>query len=81
MLEEKTWEEFRNAGMLFLANTILQFFGWSIVIELEMDKIKVYPIRTKFRGFSLDCVEEGHKKVASFLINNVEELYKEAVEE
>lgn len=48
--------------MLFLANTILQFFGWSIVIELEMDKIKVYPVRTKFRGFSLDCVEEGHKK-------------------
>ena len=81
MLEEKTWEEFRNAVMLFLANTILQFFGWSIVIELKADKIKVYPARTKFRGFSLDCIEEGHKCVASFLMNNVEELYKEAVEE
>lgn len=81
MLEEKTWKEFRNAGMLFLANTILQFFGWSIVIEIEVDRIKVYPARTKFRGFSLDCIEEGHKWVANFLINNVEELYKEAMEE
>lgn len=78
MLNKQSWEEFRNSGMLFVTNTILQFFGWSIVIEYQNKKlVKAYPARTKYRGFSEDCIEEGHKRVADYLVENAKELRKD----
>lgn len=79
MLEKKDWNEFRDAGMLWVANTFLQFFGWSIVIEKDDGVITdVYPARSKYRGFGEDQIAEGHKKVASFIKGHVDELYEDA---
>ena len=33
MINKKTWEEFREAGLLWFTNMILHTFGWSIVVE------------------------------------------------
>lgn len=34
-IEEKTWDEFRETGLLYFVNSFLQIFGWSIVAEYE----------------------------------------------
>ena len=31
-MEEKTWKEFRESGLLWFVNTILHLFGWAIVV-------------------------------------------------
>jgi len=34
-VKEKSWKEFQESGMLWMANTILQVFGWSIAIDQD----------------------------------------------
>lgn len=53
MVNKKTWQEFKDTGMLWFANTILHAFGWSIVCEMENGEvINAYPARVAFRGFT-----------------------------
>lgn len=82
MLDEKAWQEFRGAGLLFFINQILHAFGWAIVIELgEGGKIKrAFPARTKFRGFGPDSIDRGYRNLSKFMKENADELYKEAHE-
>lgn len=80
MLNKQGWKEFRKTGMLFLTNSILQFFGWSIVFEYSNEKLIVYPAKSKYRGFSEDVVRQGHKAVAKYLKDNINELYSESEE-
>ena len=35
MINKKTWEEFRDSGLLWFVNTILHMFGWGIAVEVE----------------------------------------------
>lgn len=84
MVTKKTWQEFRDAGMLWWINSILHIFGWSIVVELaeETNEIaEVYPVRTKFRGFSEDIATEGFKKVTNYMSKEIENLKKEVGED
>ena len=53
MVTEKSWEEFRDSGLLWFINTILHAFGWAIVVEMDKGEIiRCYPARVKFRVFS-----------------------------
>ena len=78
-MEEKTWEEFRESGLLWFVNTILHLFGWAIVVfkndngEIE----KVGPARVNWRGFSEESNDKGYKNVTKFLSENIEDLLKE----
>ena len=78
-MEEKTWKEFRESGLLWFVNTILHLFGWAIVVfkndngEIE----KVSPARVSWRGFSAESNEKGYKSVTKFLSENIEDLLKE----
>ena len=78
-MEEKTWEEFRESGLLWFVNTILHLFGWAIVVfkndngEIE----KVSPARVNWRGFSEESNDKGYKNVTKFLSENIEDLVKE----
>ena len=82
MVTEKTWEDFRECGLLWWINTTLHMFGWSIVYEFDEDKhiTKVYPARVKFRGFGSKQIEEGYQKVSKYVMENAEELYKESMD-
>ena len=81
MVTEKTWEDFRNAGLLWWVNKTLHLFGWALVAEIESDKInRVYPARCKFRGFSEEVETEGFKRVTEYLHENSEVLLEEANE-
>lgn len=81
MIEEKSWKEFKNTGLLWALNSILHLFGWAIVYEIEDGEIqKVFPARVKYRGFDEKSNTEGYIKVSEYLQGNIEELSKEAHE-
>lgn len=81
MVTRKTWEEFRECKMLWFINTILHAFGWAIILEPKEDEsFEAYPARVKFRGFSEQINTEGYIGISKYLIENAEELLKEAKE-
>lgn len=82
MVEKKTWDEFRNDGLLWWINMILHTFGWAIVIEREYDETvtNVYPARVKYRGFGEKNTTDGYIKVSQYLKENADELLREAMD-
>ena len=81
MVTRKSWEEFRQNGLLWFTNLILHMFGWSIVVKQDNNIIvDVYPARVKYRGFSEKTNTEGYKKVSKYLQENINELVKESDE-
>ena len=81
MVTRKSWEEFRQNGLLWFTNLILHMFGWSIVVKKDNNIIvDVYPARVKYRGFSEKTNTEGYKKVSKYLQENINELVKESEE-
>lgn len=82
MVNNKSWEEFRNSGLLWWINMILHTFGWSIVIDVKEDgKISnVYPARVKYRGFDEKSNTEGYIQVSEYLNKESIKLLKESKE-
>ena len=79
MIERKSWEEFRNAGLLWWINMILHTFGWAITVDLKDGKIiDCYPGRVKFRGFGEENNTEGYQKVSQYMRDNAGKLFEEA---
>lgn len=78
-INRKTWDNFKNTGMLFLVNQLLHAFGWAIVFETdEQGNTKdIYPARVKFRGFSSNVVETSYKNISQYMLENAEELFDE----
>lgn len=81
MMNKKSWEEFRDTGLLWFINTILHMFGWAIGVEIDEGKIvDAFPARVVYRGFSEELNDMGYRKVSKFLKDNVGELFNEAFE-
>lgn len=81
MIKEKSWEEFRESGLLWFINQTLHLFGWAITYEFEDGKVtRVYPARVRFRGFSGELNDKGYQKVSKYLKENIEVLEKESLE-
>jgi hypothetical protein len=79
MVKRKTWNEFRDTGLLWWINMVLHTFGWAIVFEMKADQVgDVYPARVKYRGFNEKSNDEGYIKVSNYLAENAAELQKEA---
>lgn len=79
MVTEKSWDEFRETGLLLIINQVLHIFGWAIVVEMEEDKVtRVYPARVKFRGFGEKSTEKAYKNVSKYMVENCETLLEEA---
>ena len=82
MIKQKTWEEFRDCKLLWFINTILHAFGWAIVCDYAEDGTisDVYPARVRFRGFSEKINTDGYIGISEYLVENADELLKEAKE-
>ncbi len=81
MVNEKSWDEFRNNGLLWWINMILHTLGWAIVTDVEENKIvRAYPARVKFRGFGEKNNIEGYIKVSQYMKENAKELLKESMD-
>jgi hypothetical protein len=62
MVNEKSWQEFRETGFLWWINVILHTFGWAIVYELHNEgEIRVYPARVRYQGFDDEDTTEGYR--------------------
>lgn len=83
MVDKRTWDEFRQSGLLWFINTILHAFGWAICVELDDNgsTVSAFPARVKYRGFSLDCNEAGYRKVSQYLKDNIDSIYSDAMGE
>ena len=85
LAQPKSWDEFRDTGLLWFINTILNVFGWGIYIGVDDDGniVEVFPARCKFRGFESEINDEGYFMVTDYLKNNIDEIHKdfEPVEE
>ena len=82
MIKKKTWEEFKNTGLLWFINTILHAFGWAIVLECDNNKvITAFPARVRFRGFSQQANDKSYLKLTEYMANNSNDLLKEVEEE
>lgn len=81
-VKEKSWKEFQESGMLWMANTILQVFGWSVVVKEDENGniVSAYPARVKYRGFTQKTNSNGYIKVSKFMEENAENLLKESLE-
>lgn len=82
MVEKKTWQEFRENGLLWWINTILHMFGWAICLKIENDGTvsDAYPARVKYRGFAEQNNTEGYQNVSKYLLENMAELEQESRE-
>ena len=80
MIERKTWQEFRNAGMMWWINRILHIMGWSIVVSVDEetgDITECFPARVKYRGFDNNSEMKGHQKVTQYIADNIDDLKNE----
>lgn len=83
-VEELSWEEFRNSGLLWFVNRILHLFGRAICLDYEKDekgsptKVKrVYFARCRFRGFDEKTINRGFKNLTNFLETNITDIKKD----
>ena len=85
LAQPKSWDEFRDTGLLWFINTILNVFGWGIYVGIDDDGniVEVFPARCKFRGFVPEINDEGYFMVTDYLKNNIDEIHEdfEPVEE
>lgn len=79
MVDKRSWDEFKNAGLLWWINRQLHLFGWALVYEIEYDGtvMSVYPARVRFRGFPKESENEMFPKLTKHIAENVKDLLHE----
>lgn len=73
MVDKRTWDEFREAGMLWLINGILNVFGWAICcVDVGGGDAETFafPARVKFRGFDAEENDNGYRNIAKYMKEN-----------
>lgn len=65
-LEKKTWDDFRNSGLLRFVNMFLHIFGWTIVLNIGKNSVTAYPARCNYDGFS-EQDENAFRKLGAAL--------------
>jgi len=83
MVVLKSWDEFRESGILWWVNMILRIFGWAIVVMIDTSEgvekvIEAHPARVSFSGFTETNNNDGYKKITKYLKDNIEELERES---
>lgn len=74
------WQEFEDCGLLWLTNTILSVFGWYLdVVRFNgsSEIKKVYPSRTRNRGYTERDNEIGYAKISSYMYKMAPRLFLE----
>lgn len=75
---EKSWDEFRNTGLIQITNQFLHIFGWALTYAKDGDELRVFPARVRFRGFDEGSQTRAYEKLQKYMIENAETLYKES---
>jgi len=65
-----SWDQFREAGMLWAINRVLHIFGWAIVVSTDDETgetLGAFPVRTEWRGFPPDREELGYRRTSNWM--------------
>lgn len=78
-IEARTWNEFRESGMVYAANKVLHMFGWCLVFATdEQSGLQYcYPARTLYRSFALESECAGTQRLNQWMRDAAESLAKE----
>lgn len=73
----EAWQKFCDAGFLQYINAQLHLFGYAItrVVDDSGKNIMVQPMKTKFRGFSVEDNDDMYTKLTCYMKDNVDKLY------
>lgn len=72
-------KEFKEAGMLWLVNSILHTFGMALTWNPETDEIE--PVITKFRGFEEKFNDQGYRALTEYMKDNAIDLMSDVTNE
>lgn len=75
---EKSWDEFRDTGLVQITNQFLHIFGWALTYLKDGDEFRVFPARVRYRGFDVDSQTRAYEKLQKYMMENAETLYKES---
>lgn len=75
---EKSWDEFRNTGLVQITNQFLHIFGWALTYAKDGDEMRVFPARVRYRGFDVGSQTRAYEKLQKYMIENAETLYNES---
>lgn len=75
---EKSWDEFRNTGLVQITNQFLHIFGWALTYAKDGDELRVFPARVRYRGFDVGSQTRAYEKLQKYMIENAETLYNES---
>lgn len=77
LTERKSWDSFRDTGLLWWINRTLHLFGWAIIFDYEKDLatgqkklVDVYPARCHYRGFSTQDDTNGFIVLSKYCREN-----------
>ena len=80
MIEEKSWDEFLNTGLLWFINRTLHLFGWAIAVDYKNGEVvKAFPARVKFRGFDYETEGKNFIKLNEYMVNKSSEILDETI--
>ena len=80
MSQRKSWAEFQETGLLWLVNSVLQVFGWSIMVQTSDttgEVIDAYPVRTAARGCDSRTAQQNCSALIRYVHDNVDVLLDE----
>lgn len=82
MVEERSWEEFRDNKMIWFVNSILNVFGWGLAVKMDdADNIEdVVPVRTHYRGYGTLANDDGYLGLTKYMKNHADELLADATD-
>lgn len=78
-MREVSWAELAEIGGFWFINRTLHLLGYALVREEDEDGnvTRVYPARTKFRGFDREAEEDGFRRVTKHLRDEADELVED----
>lgn len=78
-VQRRSWNEFRDSGLLWFTNRILHVFGWSIICKIEDNNeiTEIYPARVQYRGFPESVEENGFRALSQHIFENTDMFGKE----
>jgi hypothetical protein len=76
----RSWEEFRETGLLYFINSFLHIFGWEITayIDGEGKTVECCPTQTDFREINIDSAKLSYKKLARYMKDHSHKLWATA---
>lgn len=80
-VQESTWNDFQDLGLLWWVNRGLHVFGWAILFEQNLETgevLRVYPARVEWRPFGPDHEAEGFRKIRRAIVEEASSIVEGA---